>query len=59
MEHTVIAQASPDISPEGVVNAVSGRFAELGVGKLRFGRSNPSLNGRIFAVGGAYGEMPA
>jgi len=57
MQNNLSSQASPDISPEGVINAVLGRFAELKVGKQRFGHSNPPLNGRISATGGAYGEM--
>jgi hypothetical protein len=57
MEYTEIAQASPDIAPEGVVNFVSGRIPELKEGKPRFKRSNLPLNDRIFVSGGTYREM--
>ena len=57
MEHPAIAQASPDIAAEGVINDAFGRFAELKGDKPRLERFNPPFNGRISALGGAYGEM--
>jgi hypothetical protein len=57
MEHTVIAQASPDIAPEGVINAISSRIPELKGEKPRFGLYNPTLDGRILTSGVAYWEM--
>jgi len=37
MEHTVITQASPDIAPEGIINAMTSRIPELKREKPRFG----------------------
>jgi hypothetical protein len=57
MQNILSSQASPDISPEGIINAMSSRIPELEGGKPRFGHFNLPLNGRISASGGAYGEM--
>lgn len=57
MEHTEIAQASPGIAPEGVINAMSGTIPELEGGGPRFRRSNLTLDGRMLASGGVYREV--
>jgi hypothetical protein len=57
MEHTLIAQASPDIAPEGVINAVSSRIPMVRLKNRRFDTLASPLNGRILISGGVYGEM--
>jgi len=41
MKHTAIAQASPDIAPEGVFNTMAGRMQREGYGRDGGGQGQP------------------
>jgi hypothetical protein len=57
MEHAAGAQASPDIAPEGVINAMSSRILVVRLKNRRFNTLASPLNGRILISGGVYGEI--